>query len=407
MVRPHYVQVPTVPFDELVGGVMDELREGVREMIRSLPENIRRAVDLERALKLERKLAWQVFRLSRDNSLGDVANVPSLASAMRVCEAAKGRGVPRPVAERLMAAFERFENFAIEQCGDRAGLVSMVSGLTQGQSESVELRVRKTLFRSHAHVWGLQADAQVRTLIYEPSGPADETLRGTLVSGSLGLQSLRRSEPITICSWLTPTPEAAMEGGPSEIGIVQEAELTPQFELLREFSSPNLPDVTHVPGSEGVVETEMLIPAAGRSGAMTIYLAQTAPTAGDARRAGAGAGMFVSVPSSEVIMELLVPAGYTSPATARVAVFGRRHHPERVFEERDIDLLPQRESAVYLGRLTNSPAIDSAPRHHEVVRGVLNGLGLLGRQFDIYRCRIQYPQMHTLVLMRVDGVGER
>jgi hypothetical protein len=180
---------------------------------------------------------------------------------------------------------------------------------------------------------------------------------------------------------------------------------TSQFELLREYCSASLPDITHVPGTAGVVDTEMLVPAAGRAAAVTLYLTHTSPVVANARKSGAGAGMFISVPAAEVINEMLVPVGDTSPPTARVAVFGRRHHPERVFEERAIDLLPQRENALYLGRMTNSPPIDVAPRHQEVVRHVLEKLGLQGQQFDVYRCRVQFPQMHTLVVMRVDGVN--
>src|SRR5262249_27179082 len=159
----------------------------------------------------------------------------------------RARGVPESVLDQIRAAFERFENFAIEQCGDRAGLLSMVSGLTHGQSEGVDLRVRKAFFRASAHLWGLQADVQVRSLISEPAGPKDETLTGVLVSGSLGLQGLRRSEPLTISSWLNRSPMDAAEG---QAGAPQNGDqaLTPQYELLREFCSPNLPDVTHVPG---------------------------------------------------------------------------------------------------------------------------------------------------------------
>jgi hypothetical protein len=393
-----------VPFEEAVGKVIEDLLGAVRDLTRALPESIRRAVDLERALRIERKLAWQVFRLSRATGLAEATNIPSLASAIRVCDAARARGVPAPVLEQFKGAFERFENFAIEQCGDRAGLLSVISGLTHGQSENMDLRVRKSLFRGNAHSWGIQADVQVRTLIYEPSGPADETLRSTIVSGNLGLQSLRRNEPLTICSWYSTSP-LSDKGAVSGVGLIGGAQ-GPQFELLREFCSANLPEVIHVPGKAGAVETEMLIPAGGRAGAVTIYLTQTTAIK-DARAAGAFAGIFISVPSTELITELLVPAGYTSPASARVAVFGRRHHPERVFEERSIDLFPQRESAVYLGRLTSSPAIDTAPSHQEAVRHVLDRRGLLGRQFDIYRCRVQYPQMHTLVVLRVDGVNVR
>ena len=402
MVRGDAVQVPIVPFEEAVGKVIEDLLAAVRDLTRALPESIRRAVDLERALRIERKLAWQIFRLSRANGLAEATNIPSLASALRVCDAARARGVPEPVLEQFKRAFERFENFAIEQCGDRAGLLSMISGLTHGQSESMDLRVRKSLFRGNAHAWGLQADVMVRTQIYDPCGPADETLRSILISGNLGLQSLRRNEPLTISSWYTTSPLDKGVAGADPAGPAPR----PQFELLRDFCSANLPEVIHVPGKAGAVETEMLIPVGGRAGAVTIYLTQ-ATAIKDARAAGAFAGIFISVPSTELITELLVPAGYTSPASARVAVFGRRHHPERVFEERAIDLFPQRENAVYLGRLTSSPAIDTAPSHHEAVREVLKRQGLLGRQFDIYRCRVLYPQMHTLVLMRVDGVSAR
>jgi hypothetical protein len=403
MARGDAVQVPIVPFEEAVGKVIEDLQGAVRELTRSLPESIRRAVDLERALRIERKLAWQIFRLSRAAGLAESTNIPSLASALRVCDAARARGVPEPVLEQFKRAFERLENFAIEQCGDRAGLLSMISGLTHGQSENMDLRIRKSLFRGNAHSWGLQADVQVRSLIYEPSGPADETLQSIIVSGNLGLQSLRRNEPLTISSWYTTSP-LDNKGVPG--ADPAEPAPRPQFELLREFCSTNLPAVTHVPTGSGSVETEMIIPAAGRAGAVTIYLTQTTAIK-DARAAGAFAGIFISVPSTEIITELLVPAGYTSPASARVAVFGRRHHPERVFEERSIDLFPQRENAVYLGRLTSSPAIDTAPNHQEAVRHVLERRGLLGRQFDIYRCRVLYPQMHTLVVMRVDGVNVR
>src|SRR3954468_1712033 len=105
------VHVPTVSFDEMAGRVMEDLQVAVREVISSLPQAVRRAVDLERALELERKLAWQVFRLSRATGLSEVTNVPSLGSGLRVAAAARARGVPDPVLERFRQSFERFESF--------------------------------------------------------------------------------------------------------------------------------------------------------------------------------------------------------------------------------------------------------------------------------------------------------
>lgn len=384
-------------------GVAYELRSSTAALTASLPGPIRRAVDLERALQLERKLAWQIFRLSRSTGLGELSNVPSLASAVRVAEAARSQGVPEAVTQRVRAAFERFESLAIEHCGDRAGMLSMVTGLAHGRSDSVELRVRKALFRGNAHVWGIQAERLVRTLIAEPNGPNGETLRTCLISGNLGLRGLRRCEPMVISSWLTLSPVEAARLGAVNAGPGGEPTTAPPFELLTDFCSPNLPSPAQVPSKSGRVEVEMLIPVTGRAGALDLYLAQAGPTAGDARVVGSGAGMFVSVPTEEVIIELLVPAGYTSPATARVALFGRRHHPEQAAEERAYDLLPQRANVAYLGRLPVPPSIDHVPRHGEVVRHVLERKGHWGREFDMYRCYVQYPVLHTCIVLRVDG----
>lgn len=399
MTQTRPVHVPSMTFEDLVTRVAFELQSATGDLVASLPGPVRRAVDLERTLHLERKLAWQVFRLSRSSSLSELANVPSLPSALRVIDAGRAQGVPEPIVQRVRAAFERFENLAVDHCGDRAGMLSMVTGLTHGRSEGVELRVRKGLFRGNAHVWGIRADRQVRTLIYEPGGPGEETLRAVLISGNLGLQGLRRSEPLVISSWLSVSP--VQSGNLAHAAPAS----TPKFELLPQFCSPNLPEVSHVPNKLGMVEAEMLIPVTGRTGALSLYLTQSSPTAGDARTAGAGAGMFISVPAAEVVNELLVPAGYTSPATARVALFGRRHHPERAGEERTYDLLPQSVPVTYLGRSTRAAPIDGVPRHAEVVQHVLERDRLLGREFDIYRCRVRYPVLHTFVVLRVDGVG--
>src|SRR6185295_12335821 len=105
--------------------------------------------------------------------------------------------------------------------------------------------------------------------------------------------------------------------------------------------------------------------------------------------------LFVTIPVETVVWELLIPAGLTDPATARVVVYGRRAHPEHVYDERKGDLLPQREIVTYLGALEHLPPIPGAPRHSDAVRHVLKQQGWLGTKFDAYRCRVQYPVLHS------------
>lgn len=396
---------PAVMFEASLARLTGELREALSELIARLPEQVDRAVDLERALRLDRKLAWQVFRLSRSTGLGEVGNVPSLISAARVLEAARGRQVPESVIQRAQAAFEQFEAFAIEQCGDRAALATMANGLAHDRSETLELRTRKALFRANAHIWGLQAEMLVRTLIYVPEVVGGPTTTVLLIAGNIGLQGLRRGEPLMISSWLSDAPLAEAAKDPADADAPARA-FRPGFDLLPEYCSPNLPPLTHRPGPSGMVETEMNIPPSGRSGALTTYLSQSAPAHGDVRTQGATAGMFTSVPAGTLVEDMLVPAGYSLPASLRVSVFGRRHHPERVFEERTVDLLPQREQALYLGAHTTLPTIDGVPRHHEAVAAVLAQRGLAGQAFDVYRCRVEYPVLHTLLNIKVDGAEQ-
>ncbi|MBL8999640.1 MAG: hypothetical protein JNK25_00725 [Phycisphaerae bacterium] len=398
-------QIPYSHFEEAAKDVMINLQASMKELITALPGTIRRAVDLERALGLEKKLAWQAFRLSRGTGVGELVNIPSLASAARLSEAALARGVPSVVVEQVSAAFERFESLVADHCGDRACLLSMVSGLGYERRDRTEVRVRRAHFRSSAHLWGVQARAQVRTLIYLPDGPNGKTLEAILVSGNVGLQGMRRGEPVTISSWLSSLhkPGLGEAGHADDLGGAGPGP-TPGFELLTPFCSETLPEMRHVPVRSGVMETEMVIPSAGRVGALTLYLSQRSATEGDARERGAGGGMFVSVPVEEIMIELLVPAGLTEPATARVAVYGRRHHPERVFEERRVDLLAQRESVSTFGPNDRAPGVECSPRHQEAVRFVLAKYGLTGTCFDVYRCRVKFPVLHTLVVIRVDPI---
>src|SRR6185295_7568605 len=105
----------------------------------------------------------------------------------------------------------------------------------------------------------------------------------------------------------------------------------------------------------------MTLPSTGLVGATTLYMCHELDNATDPRTQPYGLRVFVSLPVEEIVTYFLVPAGWIDPANARVTIYGRRHHPEHVFDERAIDILPQRESITYLGALKRIPRIPSAP----------------------------------------------
>ncbi len=394
---PVVVSVP--PFESTATAIMDELQASLGSLVTDLPEPIRRAVDLERSLRLEKKLAWQVFRLSRSVGLREIANVPSRAGLERVIEASRRKHVPKQITDRISKALERFEDFAETQCGNRIGLISMVSGLTHQKSDQFELKVRKAYFQAASHVWGMQARMQIRTAIaHNPDPVYTDSQDEVLISTDLDMQRLRLSDPLVVVRWvLAEGPEDCRDHVIPEGRTKNGDPVNHPVELLPEFCSQPLPKIVAKRGEDGLVENELIVPP-GRAGAVTLCSSQLT----ERSRIDYNGRMFITMPVEEIVWELLIPAGLSNPATARAAVYGRRPHPERVLEERPVDLLPQRETVTYLGAMESVPALDGVPGHPDSVRHVLQKLGWLGMRFDVYRCRVRYPVLHTLVVAQVD-----
>jgi hypothetical protein len=339
----------------------------------------------------------------KSQSVGEIGNVPSAASVRMLVSAARKRGVPVRVLERVSSAFDAFEKFARTQADDRASLVTLVSGSAASPGDAHALSARKAAFRGNAHIWGAKVELMVRTALFFPqAGPAPrEDL--AMVLGDIGLQRLRESEPLNMVRWFrtgdspgdqpgVPWPGQGATAPAGDRGVT----------LLPEFSSRPLPRMVARESVLGGVETELVIPA-GRPGAVTIYSEQYRENARPDHPSFYDLRLFVTIPVECVVLEMMVPAGLTDPSTARAVVYGRRAHPEHVYDERTTDLLPQRESAMYLGALEHVAPLPGADRHADAVRHVLGAHGRLGTRFDSYRCRVQYPVLHTLLVLRVDA----
>jgi hypothetical protein len=382
-------------FERAAVSAMGGLSSAFSELVAALGGSIRRPVDLERALELEPKLAWQVFRIAlAEAPLAEAGNVPSRPSVQKLVAAAASRGVPESVIKRMDSAIEAFEECAARHAGDREGLLSLVHGVPNEASNSFHLKIRKSLFRPQAYLWGVQARALLRTAITPPVAPGSP-VKWVLLSGNIGVQRLRGDAPATISSWMrkhTPEGKIAAKSSEDDLGI----------EVLTEFCSDPPPRILSGVNYEGSIQIELALPQTGLLGASSMYLCRAQENAADARLRGSTEQMMITTPTQEVVYDMLVPAGWTNPATARVGIFGNRYNVNRAFEEIESDRLPQQETIRYMGALDTVPPIALSQRHADAVRHVLERHGCLGTRFDVYRCRVQFPALHTVIVMRVD-----
>jgi hypothetical protein len=105
---------------------------------------------------VDKKLAWQVFRLARaPQPLAEAGNVPPRSALIRLLAAADRAKVPTSIVAQVESAYERFETFVSHHGEDRSEVVSMLGGLGFDGSEESLLKTRKSLYRGNATVWGV------------------------------------------------------------------------------------------------------------------------------------------------------------------------------------------------------------------------------------------------------------
>jgi hypothetical protein len=386
-------------FEAAAADVLDGLQRACAELLDKVPGSVHRAVDLERGLGLDKKLAWQLFKIARAaQPIAEASHVPVRSSSRRLLDAARRKKVSAKTIQRLERSLERFEEFVAEHGGDREGFLALTSGMGLESNELAELKVRKALFRANTHVWGVQCATMVRTTILHHRPGPDEIEDSVQIIGNIGMQRLRHDARFDIHRFKSHTsphkddPPYTPERKIHELGI------------LEEFSTKPLPQSIVHREPTGEVETELLFPVSGRAGAVTLHTSQLTTAAFAGHQPDHGFNTLMRLPTEMFICQALIPRGLTDPATARVAVYGRRVAVERVFELRPADLLPQREIVAHLGVRESLPPIPEAPQHEDAVRHVLGKLGWLGTKFDVYRCIVRYPVLHTMIHVNVDAV---
>jgi hypothetical protein len=396
-IHPPVAENPLAMSDEAVV-VMSELHQALSDLLGSIPGSVRRAVDLQRALDLDTKLAWQLFRIARSNHpLAEVQNLPASASVRRLLVAVRKQRIPAGVVERLERSFERVDRFMLTHTSDREGLVSMLSGLGGRNDDQFKLKVRKSLFRSAADFWGIHAQMLVRTSIFHGKPGGGYVEDSALIQATVGLERVRASQPADFVMMMRTKSDPLIPGGPTSAPIRHPAE------LLSDFCTGPLPQFSPVPVGGDQVESRLRLPP-GRTGAATLYSMQLYEQVSNSLQVDYYGRTFVTVPAEALVWELLMPVGWTDPATIRGAMYGCREHPEQGFTERPGDRTPQQESVEYLGTLDGAPPLEGSPKHGDAVRQALGRLGWLDTKYDVYRCRVQYPVLHTLMAIRVDAL---
>ena len=394
------------PFYEDVARTLTRLRSELSEVIAAVPEEVRRGADLHRALQIDRKLSWRIFKIaSATDPVAAGPHVPSRANLRSFLRAATKQGVPAGLIEAASSAADEFEEMVAKHAGDRATFDSMVSALGSGETaQQLNLVHRRQAFRGQRHILGVSAKTQLKLVALRAS-KNPRLLDGVRVEGLIDLRQLRGNAPL-ILSYSGARDD---DGCPMAVRREPLEPITGShgMSLLRDFCSQPLPELRSVEVSQGFVMGELVAQDVGNRGTITCIEGHATPAAlprySEKGNRVSGTLVAVRVPCEVLVLDLLLHKDAYGLVKPRSFVYAEHLRATTWIDGlQEQHRLPFNPTVDYLGRGASVLHTVNVPRYAELGKYVFERMDWDGEQFDVYRCRIQYPVMPSSLEVRFD-----
>jgi hypothetical protein len=380
-------------FAKQVEGVLSRARAAAGELIHTAPSPIERATDLQRALDVAPALAWQLFRLATaPDAFSALEFLPRAGSMARLLGAAREHGFAIASIDTLAEVYEEFQALVRHHAGDRDTFDAMAAPLG-GVSGQIEQKHRRAVFRGNVQVWGFQASTLYRAcILHQSATPGREA--ASLIAGFVSLRQLRPQSPIPLMR-----RRIVLEAH----GELKEVKVTGPT-VLEDFSTTGQGSIVRV-SADGVEGDTLILNGVGRAASQTCFLSETVGEAPARNGAPFSMGLLVSVPCETLLIDLLVQRGWSTPEEVAVGTYGNPSNVESAMTGSEQYLMPARETAAYLGTSLDALHAPEVARCPALIGHVLKRNGWDRTEFDIYRCRVRYPILHTAVSLHVPVAG--
>lgn len=381
------------------------LRASFLALMAAVPGTPGRAADVGRALSVDKKTAWQVFKIiSSDDPFACASHVPTGKALERVLRAAGDRGVPISMTDGVRATTRAFDELVMRYAGDRSVFDTMVSSIVDADAP-VELAHYRAAFRANVHIY--EASCRVASVcqifhhnLDDPTrldlavlqGKHDLRQTGGRPYLPVGSTTLRRDTDGPVAGCVAP--------------LVTDDGLNIGF--LPEFSTSSSSQISLANRDEKRAEIQMRLQGAGLPGRATCVFGHVLRAPGKVRRFETdehveSSSSVRSIPTELLNLDVLVHTPTFGTVVPKVSWLRDAGRNENIPDPRRH---PDKQLAVPPGCLTelaggiDSLATPELPRQAELVRWALNKLGWEQSGYQIFRCRLRYPLVpSTLSLM--------
>lgn len=385
-------------FQEEAGQVLAHLRTAMTRLVEAAPGEVVRAADLTNLLGVRHSLAWEIYKVAKvTDPFEVVAYIPRAEAVHKALLAASERGFPENAIARVRKAHADFEALVKKHGGNRATFDAMIAALGRGQSDQLDFRHRRAAFRADAQLWGLQVRTLYRAFILQ-AGASPTLEEAAVISGVVALRALRPVPSVRLGRRLVALVKSGKDATPSEQAVTD-----PGPAVLKEFCTKPLPEIETIREGDAWADSIRLV-GIGQMARVSCFVSdhlRDAPTPTPNPRCEVAT--IVSLPSEEFILDLVAPRGWTDPTTVQTATFGSIGRPELAASRNEALRMPTRGEVVYHGTSIDALHDAAVPRCGEMIRQVIAKHNWQNTEFDVYRCRLRYPILHSVVNLRVDA----
>jgi hypothetical protein len=389
-------------FTEEAENTLGRLRSSIAGLFRHIPGGLRKARDVEKLLGLDVKLSWQLFKLvSQSNTMAIVPHVPSAPSIKRLLKAAGTHGIDESAIAEVGKAYAAFEQLVDVHAGERVSFDAMTRNLIDDdESFQHDLQHRKSIFLGYRHIYGAQLDTNLTTLLIHPSAQGNYDY--AYLRCKYGNQRLRKDAEFIMdrakISPNTDNPDSLFDNA-----IHPEVARQYRIPIIPQFCSQPLPTFKTTLTPDGRSTTVVTGDRVGKRSSIDLvfgYLWRSVPLRSYAHVPGIGFGATsrMNHPTRMLYLDVFVHRASFPRLTEHFAVYGHTsltEEPNKIFESRSP--LPFREKPARIGHGLNNVYVPEVPMYGELVQSVCTRLAWNVDDFDVYRVRIEYPLLDSMI----------
>jgi hypothetical protein len=392
-------------FPNVARRILGEVQVAVAELIAAVPvegKSIRRAASLQRALGIDRKLAWQIFKLTTvDDPVAAGLLIPRKMSVAKVLQHARDRALPTEVLTRATDSFAAYDQLVARTAGDREVFDSMLSGIARDGTDPLDLFHKRAAVRAATHFLGVHAEAMLKTWIFHPS--ADGIHFDTVnLSALVGLKRLRLGAPLMIARPRLATDDG-VPAAARRMPLDEAAAEKYGINLLEAFSTSPIPTFELRQTKDGATDVLLTGGQLGQASASTCVV-------GDYQRAvftrfrtpgnlTASIGSLIRTPCERLIYDMVVAQGTFGPIQPSVKVYSD-HDGESRFTAGTV--LGVRETVRLIASGLRGINLPEVPNYSKIMAYTLDKLGWRADDFEVYRCIVDYPILPSSVAIVFD-----